>query len=126
MKIRGIQPSGSLVKGPYTPAVRVGDLLFCSGQIGLDSATGKLASGGTLAELKQALSNLEALLKTAGLTKASVVKTTLFLVDIGEFVPVNAAYGDFFSADPRPARSTVGVSALPAGARVEIEAIAAF
>ena len=126
MEIRGITPSGAVVKGPYTPAVRAGALLFCSGQIGIQPETGKLAPGGTVAELKQALLNLEALLKAAGAAKASVVKTTLFLVDMGEFAAANEAYAAFFTADPKPARSTVAVAALPAGARVEIEAVAAF
>lgn len=126
MDRRGIFPPGSVIKGPYTPAVKAGDLLFCSGQIGIDPGTGKLAPGGTSAELRQALTNLEGLLKAAGATKASVVKTTLFLVDMGEFAAANEVYAGFFVSDPRPARSTVGVSALPAGARVEIEAVAAL
>ena len=125
-EVRGIHPSGAVVKGPYTPAVRAGDLLFCSGQIGIDSTTGKLAPGGTASELRQALSNLETLLKAAGATRASVVKTTLFLVDMGEFAAANEAYAAFFTTDPKPARSTVAVAALPAGARVEIEAVAAL
>lgn len=112
--------------GPYSPAVRAGSLLFCSGQIGLDPAIGKLVPGGTLAELKQALANLETLLKGSGLMKASVVKTTLFLVDMGEFAAVNEVYGGFFQDEPKPARSCVAAAALPAGARVEIEAVAAF
>lgn len=120
-------PSGSAPpKGPYSPAIRADGFLFCSGQIGLDPATGKLVAGGTLAELKQALANLDTLLKGAGLDSGAVVKTTLFLVDMGEFAAVNEVYAAHFSASPRPARSCVAVQALPAGARVEIEAIAAF
>ena len=126
IEVRGIHPPGSVVKGPYTPAVRAGNLLFCSGQIGVDPETGKLAPGGTVSELRQTLVNLEALLMAAGATKASVVKTTLFLVDMGEFASANEAYAAFFTADPKPARSTVAVAALPAGARVEIEAVAAL
>ncbi len=120
-----ITPSNSAPpKGPYSPALKSGDLLFVSGQIGLDPATGKLVPGGTLPELKQALSNLHTLLQAAGTTPAAVLKTTLFLVDMGEFAAANEAYAAFFQALPRPTRSCVAVSALPAGARVEIEAIA--
>ena len=111
-------------KGPYTPAIKSGDFLFVSGQIGLEYATGKLVAGGTLPELKQALNNLDALLKASGATAASVVKATLFLVDMGEFAAVNEVYAAYFQASPKPARSCVAVAALPAGARVEIEAIA--
>ena len=110
-------------KGPYTPAIRCGALLFCSGQIGVDGA-GKLVEGGTLAQLRQALANLDALLKGEGLGSDRVVKTTLFLVDMGEFAAVNEAYAAYFQAQPRPARSCVAVAALPLGARVEIEAVA--
>ncbi len=116
--------NSSHTKGPYTPAIKSGDFLFVSGQIGLDHATGKLVSGGTLPELKQALSNLHTLLQAAGATPAAVLKTTLFLVDMGEFAAANEIYAAFFQALPRPARSCVAVAALPAGARVEIEAIA--
>lgn len=124
-KTWGIRPSGAVIQGPYTPAVQVEGLLFCSGQIGIDPATGKLAPGGTLPELKQALANLDALLQAAGATRSSIVKTTLFLLDMGEFGAANEVYAAFFTSDPKPARSTVAVSALPAGARVEIEAVAA-
>ena len=110
--------------GPYSPSLRVGSLLFCSGQIGLDPTTGKLVEGGTLAQARQALANLDALLKGEGLTSAHTVKTTLFLVDMAEFAAVNEVYAAHFQALPRPARSCVAVSALPLGARVEIEAIA--
>ena len=123
MKIEPVQTGP--VKGPYTPAIKAGGLLFCSGQIGVDPATGKLVPGGTLAELRQALANLDALLKAAGLSSASVVKTTVFLIDMGEFAAVNEAYAAHFAASPRPARSCVAAAALPAGARVEIEAVAA-
>ncbi|HWP67148.1 MAG TPA: Rid family detoxifying hydrolase [Candidatus Limnocylindria bacterium] len=110
--------------GPYAQAVDAGSLVFCAGQIGLDPATGRLVAGGTVAELRQALANLAAVLAAAGLGLDDVVKTTLFLVDLADGPAVNAAYGEVFRA-PYPARSTVQVSALPAGARVEIEAIAA-
>jgi 2-iminobutanoate/2-iminopropanoate deaminase len=109
--------------GPYSQAIAAGDLVFCAGQVGLDPATGRLAAGGTVAELRQALANLEAVLAAAGLGLDAVVKTTLFLVDLADGPAVNALYGETFAA-PYPARSTVQVAALPAGARVEIEAIA--
>ena len=110
--------------GPYAQAVSTGELVFCAGQIGLDAETGQLVAGGTVAELRQALSNLAAVLAGAGLGLDDVVKTTLFLVDLADGPAVNAVYGQAFHA-PYPARSTVQVSALPAGARIEIEAIAA-
>ena len=110
--------------GPYAQAIAAGELVFCAGQIGLDAETGELVPGGTVAELRQALSNLAAVLAAAGLGLDDVVKTTLFLVDLADGPVVNAAYGAVFRA-PYPARSTVQVSALPAGARVEVEAIAA-
>jgi 2-iminobutanoate/2-iminopropanoate deaminase len=120
-----VHPSNSAApKGPYTPAIRSGDFLFVSGQIGLDPATGKLVPGGTQHELKQALNNLHTLLQAVGATPAAVVKTTLFLVDMGEFAAANEVYARFFDAAPKPARSCVAVVALPAGARVEIEAVA--
>ena len=110
--------------GPYSQAVAGGDLVFCAGQVGLDPASGALVAGGTVAELRQALANLAAVLAATGLGLDDVVKTTLFLVDLADGPAVNAVYGAVFRA-PYPARSTVQVSALPAGARVEIEAIAA-
>lgn len=110
--------------GPYAQAVATRELVFCAGQIGLDPATGRLMPGGTVPELRQALANLAAVLAAADLALDDVVKTTLFLVDLADGPAVNAAYGETFAA-PYPARSTVQVSALPAGARVEIEAIAA-
>ena len=109
--------------GPYSQAVESGGWLFCSGQIGLDPASGELASGGVAAEARQVLANLEAVLVAAGLTHADVVKTTIYLVDLADFTTVNVVYGECFTA-PFPARATVGVAALPRGARVEIEAVA--
>ena len=110
--------------GPYSPSIRSQGFLFCSGQIGLDSATGKLVEGGTVPQLRQALANLDAMLKAEGLGPQHVVKATLFLVDMGEFAAANEAYAAYFQASPRPARSCVAVSALPLGGRVELEAIA--
>ena len=110
--------------GPYAPAVRAGELVFCAGQIGLDPATGKLVPGGVAAETARACENLAAVLAAAGLGLADVVKTTVYVADLAEFATVNEVYGRYFPA-PHPARATVQVAALPAGARVEIEAIAA-
>jgi 2-iminobutanoate/2-iminopropanoate deaminase len=109
--------------GPYSQAVSAGPWLFCSGQIGLDPATGELVPGGIEAETKRVLENLRAVLSAAGATLSSVVRTTIFLVDLGDFGRVNEIYARAFSA-PFPARATVGVVALPRGARIEIDAIA--
>lgn len=117
--------AGAKPIGPYTPAIRLGDLLFTSGQIGLDPATGKLVSGGVEAEARQALKNLKVLVEAGGSSLQKVVKTTLFLTSIADFAAVNAIYAEFFSGEP-PARSTMQVSALPGGALVEVEAIASL
>jgi 2-iminobutanoate/2-iminopropanoate deaminase len=109
--------------GPYSQAIGVGELVFCSGQVGLDPATGELVSGGVEAEAERALRNLAAVLDAAGCSWNDVVKTTIFLADIGDFVAVNGVYAQQMP-DPPPARSTFQVAALPRGARVEIEAIA--
>jgi 2-iminobutanoate/2-iminopropanoate deaminase len=111
--------------GPYSQAVRHGNLLFCSGQIGLDPATGQLVPGGVDAETRQVLLNLAAVLSAAGVTTDAVVRTTIYLVDLGDFSRVNEIYGAYF-AEPYPARATVGVSELPRGARIEIDAVAAL
>ena len=108
--------------GPYSQAIATTDLLFCSGQLGLDPATGELAVG-VEAQTDRAMRNLAAVLEADGLTLADVVKTTIFLADIGDFATVNAVYGRYLP-DPPPARSTVQVAALPKAGRVEIEAIA--
>ena len=109
--------------GPYSQAVSAGGFLFCSGQIPLDPSTGKLVDGGIEVQSERVLSNLEAVLTAGGATLRSVVKTTVYLVDMGDFPAMNAIYGKFFPVDP-PARATVQVVRLPAGARVEIEAVA--
>lgn len=109
--------------GPYSQGVRVGNLLFVAGQGGLDPATGRLVSGGVEAQTQQTLKNLSAILQAAGSSLSRVVKTTVFLQDIGDFQTMNRVYAEFFGKDP-PARSTVQVAALPLGALVEIEAIA--
>ncbi len=109
--------------GPYSQGIRAGDFVFCAGQGGFDPATGKLVSGGIEAETRRVLQNLSAVLEQAGTSLTNVVKTTVFLTDIGEFKAMNAAYGEFFGTTP-PARSTVQVARLPADAHVEIECIA--
>ena len=109
--------------GPYSQGIAVDGLVFCSGQVGLDPATGELVDGGVEAQVERALRNLSAVLDAAGLTMADVVKTTLFLADIGDFAAVNAVYARHMP-DPPPARSTFAVGALPKGALVEVDAIA--
>ena len=109
--------------GPYSQGIFTDGLVFCSGQIGLDPATGELVVGGVEAQAERALQNLSAVLDAGGCTWADVVKTTLFLADIADFAAVNAVYGRRMP-DPPPARSTFAVGALPKGARIEIEAIA--
>ena len=109
--------------GPYSHAIGFDELVFCSGQLGLDPETGELRDG-VEAQAEQALTNLVAVVEAAGLGAGDVVKTTIFLVDLGDFATVNAVYGRFFS-EPHPARSTIQVAALPKGGLVEIEAIAA-
>jgi 2-iminobutanoate/2-iminopropanoate deaminase len=110
--------------GPYSQAVRSGDLLFLSGQIPLDPASGKLVEGGIEAQTERVLLNLKAVLEAAGATLHSVVKTTVFLTDLNHFQAFNTVYGRHFASAPAPARATVQVAALPRGALVEIEAIA--
>lgn len=108
--------------GPYSQAVKAGNLLFCSGQIPLDPATGEMPEG-IQAQTERALKNVEGLLGAAGLTMADVVKTTVFLADMSLFGPMNEIYGHMFS-EPFPARSAVAVKELPKGALVEVEVIA--
>lgn len=109
--------------GPYSQAIVTGDLVFCSGQIPLDPATGTLIEGDVRAQTRRALENLSAVLVEAGASTASVVKTTVFLVSMDDYTAVNEVYAEFFSGEP-PARSAVAVAGLPRGARVEVEAIA--
>jgi 2-iminobutanoate/2-iminopropanoate deaminase len=119
-----IAPAGGRAIGPYSLAIANGDLVFVSGQIALDGATGKLVAGDAASEARRALDNLEAILKAAGLGFAHVVKTTIFLTDMGDFAAVNEVYKSYVG-EPFPARSTIAVKALPLGAKVEIEMIAA-
>jgi 2-iminobutanoate/2-iminopropanoate deaminase len=109
--------------GPYSLGVRVGEMVFSAGQIGIDPRSGEVVSGGIEAETRQALLNLQAVLQAAGASLENVVKMTVFLRDINEFGRMNGVYAEFFTAKP-PARSAVQVAALPRGVAVEIEAIA--
>lgn len=109
--------------GPYSQAVVSGDIIYTSGQIGLVPDTGELAAGGVAAEAEQVLANLQQVLVAAGSSFEQVVKTTIYLTDLTKFGVVNDVYARFFAHNP-PARSTVGVRALPRGAAVEIDAIA--
>jgi 2-iminobutanoate/2-iminopropanoate deaminase len=109
--------------GPYSQAVRAGELVFLSGQIPLDPATGQLVEGDITAQTKRVMENLRAVLTAAGCGFADVVRTTIYLVDLGHFAKVNEIYGSCFAA-PFPARATVQVTALPKGAQVEIDMVA--
>jgi 2-iminobutanoate/2-iminopropanoate deaminase len=109
--------------GPYSQAVAVGDLVFCSGQVAIDPATGKLIEGDVAAQTRRVLDNIGAVLNAAGATFADIVKSTIFLADMSDFAVVNEIYAERLG-ESEPARSTVAVAALPLGARVEIDAIA--
>ncbi len=109
--------------GPYSQAVQAGRFLFLSGQIPLDPSTGEMVEGGFQVQTQRVMDNLRGVLESQGLGMESIVKTTIFLTDMGNFSEVNEIYGSYFSEEP-PARSTVEVSSLPRGAAIEIEAIA--
>ena len=109
--------------GPYSQAIRTGDFVFCAGQIPLDPATGTIVEGDISVQTRRALTNLTNVLRAAGSDISRVLKTTVFLANMDDFKAMNAVYAEFFASEP-PARSTVQVSRLPAGALVEIEAIA--
>jgi 2-iminobutanoate/2-iminopropanoate deaminase len=111
--------------GPYSQAVRVGDILFCSGQIPLDPATGNMVGDTVEKQTAQAMQNVRGLLESVGLGLQSIFKTTIFITNMADFAKVNEVYASFLK-EPYPARSTVEVSALPKGALVEIECIASF
>ena len=110
--------------GPYSQAIKVGNLIYTSGQIPIDPATGALVAGGIKEQTRQSLLNVQAILKEAGLSMSSVVKTTVFMADMNDFADMNAVYAEFFT-EPYPARSAVAVKALPKGALIEIEVVAA-
>ena len=110
--------------GPYSQAIQVGNLVYTSGQIPIDPATGVFAEGGIKEQTRQLLTNVKAILEEVGLSMSNVVKTTVFMADMGDFAEMNAVYAEFFS-EPYPARSAVAVKTLPKGALVEIEVVAA-
>jgi 2-iminobutanoate/2-iminopropanoate deaminase len=112
--------------GPYSQAVRAGDLLFCSGQIPLEPSTGELVKEDIEGQARRCLENLAAVAEAAGASLADAVRCTVYLTDIGDFARVNEVYAQFFGGDDPPARAAVGVAALPKGADVEIDAIVAL
>ena len=109
--------------GPYSQAIHVGNLVYTSGQIPIDPATGAFVEGGIKEQTRQSLSNVRAILEETGLSMANVIKTTVFLADMADFAEMNAIYAEFF-AEPYPARSAVAAKSLPKGALVEIEVVA--
>ena len=117
-------PQAPAAIGPYSQAVQIGNLVFTSGQIPIDPATGTLVQGGIKEQTRRSLANVKAILEAAGLSMDKVVKTTVYMADMNHFADMNAVYAEFFS-DPCPARSAVAVKTLPKGALVEIEVVAA-
>jgi len=117
-------PDAPAAVGPYSQAIASGDFLFCAGQIPLEPATGALVEGDAATQTTRVLENVQAVLAANGMTFGNVVKSTVFLTDLGDFAAMNGVYGKYF-AEPFPARSTIQVAALPRGANVEIEVIAA-
>lgn len=109
--------------GPYSQAIEANGTVYVSGQLGIDPSTGSFAEGGAVAQARQSLTNISNILKEAGMSMKNVVKVTVLLADINDFVAVNEIYKDFFEA-PFPARSAFAVAALPKGGKIEIEAIA--
>jgi 2-iminobutanoate/2-iminopropanoate deaminase len=125
MPIETVATSGApRAIGPYSQALRAGGFLFTAGQVGFDPGTGELVDGGIAEQTRQVLANIRAILEAGGSGLGAVVKTTVFLVDMADFAAMNEVYAEVFGTH-RPARSTVAVAALPRGARVEIEAVAA-
>ena len=122
MKVISTQKAPAAI-GPYSQAIKVGNLVYTSGQIPIDPATGSFVEGGIKEQTRQSLTNIKAILETAGLSLNNVVKTTVFLAEMGDFTDMNSVYAEFFS-EPYPARSAVAVKTLPKGALVEIEVIA--
>lgn len=116
-------PKAPAAIGPYSQAIQVGNLIYTSGQIPIDPATGQLVEGGIKEQTSQSLNNIQAILQEAGLTMASVVKTTVFMADMADFAEMNSVYAEFFT-EPYPARSAVAVKTLPKNALVEIEVVA--
>ena len=118
-------PGAPKAIGPYSQAVRIGDVLFLSGQVPLDPSTGQIVEGDIRVQTRRVMDNLAAVLTSAGLSFAHVARTTIFLADMNDFAAVNEVYGTYFT-EPYPARATVQVARLPKDARVEIDAIASF
>jgi len=118
-------PAAPAAIGPYSHAVRHGDLLFCSGQIPLDPESGELVSVSTAAQCRRCLDNLSAVCEAAGTSLSRALRLTIYMVELAAFAEVNAVCEEYFSVEP-PARATVGVAALPRGAQVEIDAIVAM
>ena len=118
-------PDAPRPAGPYSHAVQSGGLLFCSGQVAIDPATGRLVEGGPGDQVRQCLENLQMVARAGGCELADAVRMTVYVTDMGAFGEVNEAYGSFFAADP-PARVTIGVAALPGGADVEVDAVIAL
>ena len=116
--------SGASPAGAYSQGIRAGDFVFVSGQGPLDPATGKVVGDTIEEQTERVIANLAAVLQAAGGSLADVVKTTVFMTDLGEFAKMNAVYAKHFTSDPLPARAAVQVAALPRGARVEVEAVA--
>lgn len=116
-------PEGTTVVGPYSPAIEAGDLIYLSGQIPIDSATGKIIEGDIKAQTEQCLKNISVVLDAAGVSSDDVVKTTVYLTDMSDYAVVNDVYGKYFKA-PYPARTAIAVASLPLGSKVEIEVIA--
>ena len=125
MKQAVSSPNAPKAIGPYSQAVRAGQLLFVSGQVPLDPATGQIVAGDIAAQTRRVFDNLGAVLEAGGRSFADVVRTTVFLADMNDFATVNDVYGTYFS-EPYPARATVQVARLPKDARVEIDLIASF
>ncbi|HWQ30751.1 MAG TPA: Rid family detoxifying hydrolase [Negativicutes bacterium] len=123
MPRKAFSAEGAVSVGPYSHAVEMGEYIFLSGQTPIDSNTGKLAEGGVAAQTEQCFKNLFRVLAAAGLTPDDVAKVNVYLTDMGDFAEMNSVYSTQFST-PYPARTTIGVAALPLGARIEIEMIA--
>ncbi len=117
-------PQAPAAIGPYSQAIQIGNLVFTSGQIPIDPATGTLVQGGIKEQTRRSLANVKAVLEAAGLSMDKVVKTTVFMADMNDFADMNSVYAEFFS-EPYPARSAVAVKTLPKGALVEVEVVAA-
>ena len=122
MSKKAFIPEGAVIVGPYSPAVEAGDLIFVSGQVPVDSQTGKIVEGDIQDQVRQCFVNLKKVLDTAGVNFDNIVKSTVYLTDIADFKSVNEVYAQYFSA-PYPARTAIAVAALPLGANVEIEVI---